>query len=548
MNQSLDEAQTECESMDGHLVEIDNEKELNYLERLWKNDPWLLSNGFQMRPLLLGTKKDLETGLWHWEKSGRMVNMALFTKSDPGSQGEVRAFAQDFLSEFQPTNEGPETEFPIVICETPSKFASKYPPSKPSFDDRFIPFQLKDTASYLLSGFELPWKAAQIKCEEKGGWLAEVLSPEINRELKLKFDVRSEIPYLGSRHGHWLGAKSTDGEWRWHHTNKSFAGAFTDWAPNYDLMVDDHCLLLLHSWNSWKEWAHFSCTEWKHFICELPQKDGDAKAPEAKESDLVSAKKCLKGQKADGKLSPDGNGDLSDNCYRFVQLQYTRSKAEEFCRENFDGSLAVVESAHRKEFDAWLMEENSSGYVNRASIQNHEKVSLSSRWWMNLAPKVSVTTQKVAGYSTDLILVEGTPICYPAYSGHWEEVAYATICRHLGYKKYEARDNMTIPVERYEEIVGQPYSGEFIHLNCDYTMENLDNCQQIRDPCPYNSALLLQCADETATATAAPTGVEGSAEAAPTNTTDCSIVHVSSNELRASEINCDRLNWFVCAV
>ena len=42
MNQSLDEAQTECESMDGHLVEIDNEMELNYLARLWKNDPWLL--------------------------------------------------------------------------------------------------------------------------------------------------------------------------------------------------------------------------------------------------------------------------------------------------------------------------------------------------------------------------------------------------------------------------------------------------------------------------------------------------------------------------
>ena len=164
----------------------------------------------------------------------------------------------------------------------------------------------------------------------------------------------------------------TDGEWRWHHANKSFDGAFTDWSPDadsYQMVTGPRCLLIPYWGDSYKKWVHYSCSEWKHFICELPPEVGDAESPKA--SNLVSAKKCLKGQKADGNLtqdadgksSQDTNGHLPDICYRFVQLQYTSKKAEDFCRKKFNGSLAVVESAHRHDMLALLMEENS--IVNR---------------------------------------------------------------------------------------------------------------------------------------------------------------------------------------
>ena len=74
-----------------------------------------------------------------------------------------------------------EQRYAQIICETPSKFADKFPPSKPSFDDRFISFKNTQNVAYLISEFRLPWKAAQTICAKKGGWLAELMTPAADR-------------------------------------------------------------------------------------------------------------------------------------------------------------------------------------------------------------------------------------------------------------------------------------------------------------------------------------------------------------------------------
>ena len=212
------------------------------------------------------------------------------------------------------------------------------------FDSKFEPFQTKANVSYLFSDFKLPWKPAVKSCQDQGGWLAEMDTRSENRELATQIrHMRWRQRYWGS----WLGGSSSNNEWRWNHANRSFQGSFTDWSAISNVMVNERCLYLTHLRSDVEQhWEHALCTQWKHFVCQLPSDDNHDKSSES--TNLVGGKRCL----------TQHNETSSESCFRFVKLQYTRQQAEEFCRDELHGSLANVGQGQRKAFKDLLIEEH----------------------------------------------------------------------------------------------------------------------------------------------------------------------------------------------
>ena len=71
---------------------------------------------------MLGAKRDSDTGLFHWEKSGKVVNMSLFKDKEFGDGQAERAVARKGNPEFQAWLRN-DVKNVVVICEAPSKFA-----------------------------------------------------------------------------------------------------------------------------------------------------------------------------------------------------------------------------------------------------------------------------------------------------------------------------------------------------------------------------------------------------------------------------------------
>ena len=62
-----------CASMGGHVVEINSQAEADFLQEI--------SNHF-----LIGAKKDMNTGLWHWETTGEVIDSTKFLMLSPGKE------------------------------------------------------------------------------------------------------------------------------------------------------------------------------------------------------------------------------------------------------------------------------------------------------------------------------------------------------------------------------------------------------------------------------------------------------------------------------
>lgn len=44
----------------------------------------------------LGARREMDSGLWYWQKSGKIINFAIFTSPDYGSHGEEVAYCDYF--------------------------------------------------------------------------------------------------------------------------------------------------------------------------------------------------------------------------------------------------------------------------------------------------------------------------------------------------------------------------------------------------------------------------------------------------------------------
>ena len=75
-------AVSSCASKGGHVVEINSKAEFKFLKKISKG-----------RRFLLGAKKDLKTGLWHWETTGEEIDTTRFQMHAPGNApNELNAF------------------------------------------------------------------------------------------------------------------------------------------------------------------------------------------------------------------------------------------------------------------------------------------------------------------------------------------------------------------------------------------------------------------------------------------------------------------------
>merc|ERR1712241_967335 len=75
---------------------------------------------------------------------------------------------------------------------------------------------------YFLSPTKMDWWQAQVFCEDKGGWLAEIKSPD--QQSKLNSVLTIEVSY-------WIGLNdlASKGQWDWQHSNVTL-GPWTNWA------------------------------------------------------------------------------------------------------------------------------------------------------------------------------------------------------------------------------------------------------------------------------------------------------------------------------
>ena len=80
-----------------------------------------------------------------------------------------------------------------MICEVDTIHVAKNPPPPAEVhhqeDDYYKYHSPTTNSTYLYSKFKLPWAAAQRRCEEKSGFLAEVETPEENDDLIQRFDA-----------------------------------------------------------------------------------------------------------------------------------------------------------------------------------------------------------------------------------------------------------------------------------------------------------------------------------------------------------------------
>ena len=216
-----------CESIGGHIVEVHTMTELKYLTSI-------------SRQFWLGLKRDLESGLWLWERSGERANLAMWSVYDYGKEAETRAVSRRDTPMFAPAV--PRPIGTDVICETPSKFVAENPPALPDPFPEPLGYESKmeNDVTYYLSRFSLPWAPAQEFCKKKGGWLAEIETSLENQEL-IKFML------FFKRGWAWIGGRASEDGWVWSHTNATLEESFTDWRPDQSTLEIDkspRCILL----------------------------------------------------------------------------------------------------------------------------------------------------------------------------------------------------------------------------------------------------------------------------------------------------------------
>ena len=328
-------------------MEIKSKVELDFLLKLKPN---------RVRSFWTGAKRDLESGIWFWENSGNDVNFALWSKNARrtdlyGKDKEDVAFIK--RGTFAPSISENKARRDAhgygisTICEAPSKYIDENPPPPPEPlpTPRWREYESVVTNStYYFSEFMLPWTSAQRSCREKGGSLAEIESPPENE------DLVGQARRYGRRGAWWLGARSSEADWSWHRTNRSFDQSFTDWKPNQTNASDSDCLLLMGRQptnDGGYHWQRESCLIWQHFICEIPSNDSTT----FDMSGYLGDKQCQ-----ENTYRFDGFSTTVKNCYHFVQLQLNFEQAETFCRERLNESLAKVDAAHRDKFEPLLIE------------------------------------------------------------------------------------------------------------------------------------------------------------------------------------------------
>jgi len=141
-----------------------------------------------------------------------------------------------------------------------------------------IPFlnpgiSLNSSCFYFETGIK-NWYDAKTDCENRGGYLAEVIDAHdacLVNEVVTDF---AAIMYGGSLY--WLGGNDEheEGNWKWAHSDTNIDDQYPDscWVDGYP-RDDDKSNCLYFSTNTWEpstNWRDGDCNSNYHYICEKP--------------------------------------------------------------------------------------------------------------------------------------------------------------------------------------------------------------------------------------------------------------------------------------
>ena len=108
-------------------------------------------------------------------------------------------------------------------------------------------------------------------------------------------------------------------------------------------------------------WERRTCTDWNRFICEIPTNHSLSSSSSTVLEDYISERECQ-----ENVHRSHGFVVTVKSCFHLVRLQYTREKAEQFCREKWNESLANLEAYQREGFLSVL--KNNSGESNQVQM------------------------------------------------------------------------------------------------------------------------------------------------------------------------------------
>ena len=329
---TFEKAKSMCELRSGKLVEIESQIELEYLKRVSKN-------------FWLGTKRNMENGVWMWESNKTKVNFKLWkmTNNVYGKTKDEVAFNKG--NSFVATKADKRFSRGIdAICEAPTIHPHlNHPPPADSYPEmkwnKVVSHITNST--YLFSKSPLPWSMAQDLCQAKSGSLAVIESPKENEFLVSK--LKSEARKVKSR---WLGAFSRDdGQWRWNDSNDTFAKGYTDWKPNQAAVKNSACLLISGREAEGFFWERDSCISWHHFICEISAKDVARGSSSLDSANYLGDAECQ-----ENTYHFDGFATKVKSCFHFVKLQRSFEEAGKFCHEHYGETVAKLDKAEEKKF------------------------------------------------------------------------------------------------------------------------------------------------------------------------------------------------------
>ena len=252
---------------------------------------------------------------------------------------------------FKPYNDG-SAQTISVVCETLSKYVTKHPQPPPSaYPEAEFEFHESSVtnSTYFFVKSPLPWMSARVFCEGIEGQLAEVETPRENEDLMKQ--IKENTVMQGSKW--WLGAISNQSQWMWTVSQRNLEGIFTDWKPKQNIVDDDFvssCLVASAEESQGFHWDQQKCTDWNQFICEIPA--NQSLSASNNDSNFVGVSEEYIGEREcqENVHHMDGLVTTVRNCFHLVRLQYTQEKAEEFCREKWNESLADVGGTQKQKF------------------------------------------------------------------------------------------------------------------------------------------------------------------------------------------------------